>query len=371
MKQFVRRPEKKSVLRVAVHVLVWAILLILPTYLITGESPRDRTFLREVWQQIFCYGIIFYVSYLWLVPRFFFARRKVLFFLSVLLLITASTVAIWGVLRSDKEVFEGKGPRVAPPADFAPGPELNERPSSFRERKPHGLKNWPLFNFALTSLLVSGLSLGLRFSEKLSQNEKLRKEAEKERADQELNLLKNQINPHFLFNTLNTIYSLALVNSEHTAEAVMKLSEMMRYVLQDVNREKVPVALELDYIRHYVGLQQLRLNQNITVVLEVKDDDAGQQVAPILLIPFVENVFKHGTSAHERAEILIRIKCSGNTLELKTINRIFPERYKEEGSGIGLTNTRKRLELIYPGKHQLDLKDEGDRFFVNLTIELS
>jgi LytS/YehU family sensor histidine kinase len=269
--------------------------------------------------------------------------------------------------RGDFERFD----RQRAPLSLSPREGRAEMPPPpLHERKSRGPKAWPLVSFALTSILVSGLSLGLRFSEKLSQNEKLRKEAEKERADQELILLKNQINPHFLFNTLNTIYSLALVNSEHTAEAVMKLSDMMRYVLQDVNREKVPVTLELDYIRHYVGLQQLRLNRNITVILEIDDDGGGQEIAPILLVPFVENVFKHGISAHEAAEILIRIRCQGNAVELKTVNRIFPDRIQEEVSGIGLTNTKKRLELIYPGSHTLALDDSGGVFTVNLVVRL-
>lgn len=366
-----RKGDKKTFITIGIHMIVWIMLLIIPAYLINVESNRDLMFLREVWIQIFFYAVIFYTTYFWLVPHLFFKGRKLQFFLLTFLLISGITFLSWMIVQKNRSETERKMHRQDVPEMAASDRNPAFKPREFRERRPPALKNWPLFNFALTSLLVSGLGLGLRFSEKLSQNEKLRKEAEKERADQELNLLKSQINPHFLFNTLNTIYSLALVNSEHTAGAVMKLSDMMRYVLQDVNREKVPVALELDYIRHYVGLQQLRLNQNITVVLEVEDDDAGQQVAPILLVPFVENVFKHGTSAHEKAEILIRIKCSGNTLDLKTINRIFPERYREEGSGIGLTNTKKRLELIYPGKHQLDLKEDGDRFFVNLTIELS
>ena len=366
-----RKGNQKTFITIGIHLIVWIMLLIIPAYLINVESKKDMMFLKEVWLQIFFYALIFYVTYFWLVPHFFFSGRRLQFFLLIFILIVGITSLSWMVVQKSRGEMERTMHRKEIPDMAAPDRNPALKPPEFRERRPPSMKNWPLFNFALTSLLVSGLGLGLRFSEKLSQNEKLRKEAEKERADQELNLLKNQINPHFLFNTLNTIYSLALVNSEYTAEAVMKLSDMMRYVLQDVNREKVPVALELDYIRHYVGLQQLRLNQNITVVLEVVDDDAGQQIAPILLIPFVENVFKHGTSAHERAEILIRIKCSGNTLELLTINRIFPERYLEEGSGIGLTNTKKRLELIYPGKHQLDLKDEGDRFIVNLAIELS
>jgi LytS/YehU family sensor histidine kinase len=227
-----------------------------------------------------------------------------------------------------------------------------------------------LFNFVLTSVLITGLSLGLRVSEKLSENEKLRKEAEKERLNQDLMLLRNQINPHFLFNTLNTIYSLALIRSEHTAEAVMKLSDMMRYVIQDVNRDFVPLALELDYIRQYVGLQKLRLNEMVTTLLEIEGEPGGLDIAPVILVPFVENTFKHGTSAHEQATILIRIILRDTTLEMLTENRIFPGRPSGETFGIGLRNTRKRLELIYPESHELVYGETEGVFRLHLQIRL-
>ena len=127
------------------------------------------------------------------------------------------------------------------------------------DKPPAPIRNVPLFNFFLTSCLVTGLSLGLRFSEKLLLNEKMRKEAEKEKLHTELAFLKHQINPHFLFNTLNSIYSLALIKSDQTANAVMILPDMMRYVIQDEEHETVPLEPELEYLIHYIELQKIRL----------------------------------------------------------------------------------------------------------------
>jgi sensor histidine kinase YesM len=151
----------------------------------------------------------------------------------------------------------------------------------------------------------------------------------------------------------------------------MKLSDMMRYVIQDVNRDTVPPELELDYIRHFVELQKLRLNEMVTATLEIAGNPSGLDIAPIMLVPFVENVFKHGTSAHEPAAILISITLTGTTLNLVTENRVFPGRASGETFGIGLSNTRKRLELIYPDKHELVYGETNGVFHLTLNMELA
>jgi sensor histidine kinase YesM len=261
-------------------------------------------------------------------------------------------------------------PRERPPASIQGIPPGMPRPP-FPQKPPPPIKGWPLFNFMLTASLISGLSLGFRFSEKLAFNEKLRKEAEKEKLNTELTFLKHQINPHFLFNTLNSIYSLALVKSDMTAEAVMKLSEMMRYVLQDVEKEKVPLALEIEYLEHYVELQKIRLSENVEVQFAIKGEPDAFEIPPIILVPFVENAFKFGTSAHENARITISIRIAENQLAFQVSNQIFNGRKQTETFGIGIQNTRKRLQLIYPGKHRLDLTKTESHFNVTLMIVLT
>lgn len=359
-------------IKILVHVLVWLTLFILPTYLLSGKTVHDKGFVREVWFQIAFYCILFYLSYLWLIPAFFSKGKKTVWFVSIIV-ITALMAFATGEIRTRlREIYEEPPPRFIPPVShqFRKNTEENAIPAR-PDRRPGPGKAWPYFNFILTASLISGLSLGLRFSEKMNEQEKMVKEAEKQRIDQELAFLRYQINPHFMFNTLNTIYSLALMKSDHTPDAVMKLSGMMRYVLQDVQPEKVSLESEFSYIRDYIELQKLRLSANVTVDLVIPEDSRGLEIAPVLLVPFIENTFKHGTSAHENIVIKINLKILDKYLVLLTENRIFQERPGSGISGIGIANTKKRLDLIYSGKYTLDLTREDGLFKVNLTINLA
>ena len=358
-------------LNVLLHIVVWAVLFILPTYLVYGDSPRDRVFMMEVWLQLTCYAVIFYVSYAWLAPRFFFTAKHFVYFVYSTLLIVILTIFL-GVFIYHFDPFYHRGLREQiPPQDMARSydrPELLRPPPG--ENPPPPVRNWPLFNFLLTSCLVTGLSLGLRFSEKLLLNEKIRKETEKEKLNTELTLLKHQINPHFLFNTLNSIYSLALIKSDMTAEAVMKLSDMMHYVIRDVEHKMVPLELELEYVDHYVELQKIRLNEKVDVQIKIEGDPKPYEIPPMILVPFIENAFKYGTSSHENVVIRIDLTIEKGTLAFRVTNPVFSGREKPETFGIGIQNTRKRLSLIYPGKHKLELTSNDRIFIVNLEIVL-
>jgi two-component system LytT family sensor kinase len=359
-------------MKIILHGLVWVVLLFLQVYLIYGDTDREKAFLTEVWFQIVFYGIVFYISYLWLAPRYFFTGRKAAFFAGTAIIILAMAVILGLVNNYHEPVFRKEMPpgfaHRPGAAGLPPPPAMDVRHPP--KPKPGPIKYWPVFNFLLTASLISGLSLGIRLSEKLAFNEKLRKEAEKEKLNTELALLKHQINPHFLFNTLNSIYSLALMKSDMTAEAVMKLSEMMRYVLQDVTREKVPLELEIEYVVHLVELQKMRLSDNVEVKLLLEGDPKPYEIPPIILVPFVENAFKYGTSAHEQAVISIELKISGAILRLQVSNQVFRGRENTGTFGIGIRNTRQRLALMYPGRHALQVDDSGNQFMVNLMINL-
>ncbi|MEI7724584.1 MAG: histidine kinase [Bacteroidota bacterium] len=353
-------------LRILLHIIVWSVLFILPAYLLYGDSSRDRAFMMEVWFQLACYAIIFYLSYALLAPRFFFTGKKLLFFITASLIILILTFLLGLLNYHFSPVFHAGVREHLPPPDLAKNIDRREFP-----QPPPPVRNWPLFNFLLTSCLVTGLSLGLRFSEKLVQNEKRRKEAEKEKLHTELAFLKHKINPHFLFNTLNSIYSLALIKSDLTAGAVMKLSDMMRYVIQDVEHETVPLELELEYVVHYVELQQIRLSTNIDVQLNIEGDPKPYEIPPMILVPFIENAFKYGTSSHEKAVIAIQVNINEGFLAFKVSNHIFAGRENTETFGIGIQNTRQRLNLMYPGNHKLVLLNNGTEFIATLDITLS
>jgi LytS/YehU family sensor histidine kinase len=209
----------------------------------------------------------------------------------------------------------------------------------------------------------------------ITQNELLR--LQKEKLELELNALKSQIHPHFLFNTLNNLYSLTLKNSEKASEVVLKLSDIMRYVLYQANENKVLLNKEITFVKNYVDLQKIRYNQKYTINLEVEGKIEEQLVAPLLFIDFVENAFKHGLEKRFNDGFVdIKFIYNENRINLKVINSKGQsdhdaEKHDYEQSGIGLANVKKRLALIYGEKHQLDIKDTEESYTVNLNIDLS
>ncbi|MBN1199441.1 MAG: sensor histidine kinase [Bacteroidales bacterium] len=367
-----------------IHILAWIILFTFPLILITRDEGRESRFLLINYVQTLFYCCIFYVNYLWLIPRLFFRQKRLVYLLVAVLLIVAAALLTEGISgslfspRLEEGRFHGPPPGGPGPDKITGLPVMPDIPAGTTtgggphpvEKKPAPSKGWPVYNFILISALVTGVSLGLRFSGQLIQKEKERKEAEKEKINTELTMLKHQINPHFLFNTLNSIYSLALLKSDQTAEAVMKLSDMMRYVIQDVKSDRVPLGLETCYIGHYVELQRLRLAGNMDILFDVEGNLQPYRIAPMILIPFVENAFKYGTTSHGNATILIGIRMEEPVLHFKVSNQIFEGREQNETFGIGVRNTRKRLQLIYPGQHELRLINNGHVYVVTLTIRL-
>jgi len=358
-------------IKALLHVVVWAVLFIFPAYLILRDSERDKVFALAAWLQFAFYAVIFYTSYLWLAPRYFFSGKKRTYFIYSGIVILFFTVFLGLIFSWVDPQFRGAGgSRRMRPGMMQGGMQRVRAWPPPGQRPPSPVMYWPLFNFLLTSGLVTGLSLGLRFSEKLVLNEKIRKEAEKEKLHTELSLLKHQINPHFLFNTLNSIYSLALVKSDQTAEAVMKLSEMMRYVFQDAEQEMVPLAHELEYVGNYVEFQKIRLSGNMAVDMQTEGDPQPYRIPPMILIPFIENAFKYGTSSHENSVIRIAIRIGGGMLDLFVSNRVFPGRSNAENPGIGIQNTSRRLNLLYPARHRLVLTEKEGVFKAELNIRL-
>lgn len=182
----------------------------------------------------------------------------------------------------------------------------------------------------------------------------------------ELSFLRSQINPHFLFNSLNNIYSLAYQQSDRVLPAIAGLSDLLRYMLYDAN-EKVPLEKELEYIRKYIDLQRLRFEQPVKAELMVAGDISDVLIPPLLLIPFVENAFKHGEFSNENNGLLINIYTSNQKLHVHCRNKKGKQR-KDSGGGIGLENVKRRLSLLYPGKHVLLVEDKNDFFTVNLEL---
>jgi LytS/YehU family sensor histidine kinase len=204
--------------------------------------------------------------------------------------------------------------------------------------------------------------------------EQTAQQLEKEKLDAELKLLKSQINPHFLFNTLNNLYALTLNQSSRAPEMVYKLSQLMNYMMYDGNQTEVPLEKEIRYIENYIALEKIRYDNHVDVALSVYDNVEGVMIAPLLLLPFVENSFKHGLSNRiSGGWVRIEILLQGSTLVMKVENsKSLHEKEKsiKPVSGIGLQNVKKRLELIYPERYNLQIIDEEETFLVVLKIQL-
>lgn len=221
---------------------------------------------------------------------------------------------------------------------------------------------WSLF------MIVEAFSfaVGLLTQTNIQRSRRRAVEAERDRA--EISLYKAQIKPHFMFNTLNSLYGLFLTKDENALASLEKFISMMRYIHTSSMCDFVPLSEEVDYIRQYVGLQNLRLNEMTSVVVDIDIDDCSLAIPPMLLVTFVENCFKHGVSPVEKSCIRVRLHEKNGKLDFLTENRVFP--VKRIGEHMGIENCRKRLALIYPEKHRLEIIDEGTAFKVELTIDL-
>ncbi|MBK5286245.1 MAG: histidine kinase, partial [Bacteroidia bacterium] len=198
-------------------------------------------------------------------------------------------------------------------------------------------------------------------------------ELQKDNLQLELNALKAQVNPHFLFNTLNNIYSLALRKSEKTPEMILKLSDMMRYLLYECNVAQVPLQKEINFINNYIELEKIRHDKNVKIDFSLTGNLDDSEIAPLLLIPFVENSFKHGVNALVgKGWVDIRLNIMNKKLSLVVVNSK-PENNNGTGKekGIGLENVKKRLELLYPGKYTLSIEPQEEKFLVNLSVDIN
>lgn len=219
-------------------------------------------------------------------------------------------------------------------------------------------------------LVVTGFSLSIELIFELFRQILSKQEIEAEKNKAELALYKAQINPHFLFNTLNTLYGLVLTKSDKTESAFIKFSNILKYMYSQTTSDTISVNNEIEYIHQYVDLQSLRLNKHTQIIFETQTDDEQVQIPPMVLITFVENAFKYGTSSDIDCTIFIRILVKDNKLLFETENTIMGEKQEGKTQTIGIENCRKRLNLYYPGRFELTTQRENQQFKVHLMIQL-
>jgi hypothetical protein len=331
----------------------------------------------------------FYGNFYFLIPKLYFHRKYFGFALLNLCCFAAITFLPALIIHSPERATvlpspppgnnppphpPGERPFTPPPGDnpppFQPGPTQPFPGPSAAGGLPQAMPAQPplfmdisqhLFLFLVAVFLALTLRIRHRW-----------KRAEEEKLLAELAYLKAQINPHFLFNTLNNIYSLALEKSDRTPGAIVRLSSMMRYVLLDAGKGKVPLEQEINYLTDYIGLQQTRFESFLRVDFSVTGRPEGKKIVPLLLIPFVENAFKHGVNPEEPAPIRIRIDIGEQTLHLQVSNhKVTVQQPASDPGGLGIRNTQQRLGIFYSGRHDLLIEDGPATFDISLTLILT
>lgn len=365
----------KKILQVIIHIAVWTGFLLLPFVSFSGS--RDAPFAPERRLQFLFFTInlclmgFYYLHSLVLVPRLL-AGRKTLLYIVIILGLMGFFIYLpylyFHFVDFPSPHFPAGNQPGNPPGTAAP--HNFQRPGG--GHRPHRFFLFQASGTLFLFLLVMVISGGIKIINQLFRAERRNEEIEREKATTELALLKSQINPHFFFNTLNNIYSLAVTNSPGTAPAVMKLSSIMRYVLDDSRNNYVPLNKEIQFVENYIALQKDRITDKVTVQFSCEGNTDDKQIAPLLLIAFVENAFKYGVSTHQPSVITISVKISGTQLDFMANNQKFSTTMAGlSNTGIGLRNTRRRLELLYGnGKHSLHVDDDKNAFHVHLILDL-
>lgn len=258
----------------------------------------------------------------------------------------------------------------APPKDLMNLPLFEDDPNRDVDRPRRGMYRVllkPIFSL-LFMVLISTLYALVDYFFKEEQNKEDKK---KERLESELSFLRSQVSPHFLLNTLNSVLYLVRTKSEKAEELVLKLSDIIKYMIYECNNKEVPLSSEIQYLKNYIELQTVRFGEDVKITFHCDGDFSGYKIEPMLMVPYVENAFKHGTAAIVNPEIIVMIRMVGDCLELNVKNKYYtPIKQLNETGGIGKENVKRRLQLLYSDAHQLKQWVEDDWYMVQLKLTL-
>lgn len=329
--------------KIYLQAIFWITILVIHLAFLQNDRHPEETLIFYLVCIAF-YAFVFYFSLLWLFPRYYDRSKGIYTVASVLLL-----VSVYLVIQMVGTLIFGH--------------------DSPRRHRPF-LYYFALFKQAFWLVLVYMLATVYSIQQMLNQQVTRNKKVIEEKLQTELQLLKAQINPHFLFNALNNIYALTYMKSEKAPDSVLKLSEMLRYVLEDCSQEMVPLRQEITYIENFVDFYRMKNPGQRTIGFTQEVDNADIHIAPMLFIPFIENSFKYSRIEEDKKGFIhILLQVSQGLLTFDIRNSIFAGRPILPGSGKGVANVRQRLEIIYPGRHTLTLADHGE-YHVVLTINL-
>jgi two-component system, LytTR family, sensor kinase len=332
---------KKTNLLFHLFVLSLAIVIDLPHSLASLKEPAELTY--YIVTRVFPL-VVFYTCYFWLVPAYLAPKKIIAFATLVFLLVNVVTFTGYTILQIVHNAFDGRGFQLF-----------------------YGLRMH--FSGVIAMCVAAGFGTVFRivtgwFGE--MQNARILGE---EKLRSELMLLKAQVNPHFLFNTLNNIDSLILTDQAKASEALIKLSSLLRYVIYDAVKDKVPLKMELEHIEGYIDLQRLRYSRNNSISFEIDGDPEGKMIAPVIFMPFIENAFKHTTSEGIARGLEVRFNIHEDSIDFYCSNYLTLSENPEIG-GFGLENVTKRLEIQYQGRYKLQTGSSHEKYITMLTLSI-
>lgn len=327
--------------------------------------------------------VFFYLNYFVLIPKLYFRRKYILYALSILMMFIC--LIFLPTILTGRNLFSKSVNEIKLPSKISNSQKNNEelflkhtnqpplKPSNVKAPSPpfqprqrnsfYSILQEMRHNLLLFAVVLL-MSMLLRIQKRLF----LLKE---QKMASQLNYLKNQINPHFLFNTLNGVYSMAISGNKNTAQAIEQLSGFMRYMYNDFQSSKIELTNEFEFLENYIELQKIRFGDRLVVnKLFSKEFNSDLKIEPLLLIPFIENAFKYGVNIEKQSEITIKIILFENQLDCIVKNYITEECLYENSTKVGVKNTQKRLKILYPDKHHLEIKNTETEYIVHLKIEL-
>ncbi len=350
-----------------IHILVWAVFALAIFYYqpVISDIEIPYQFWIKQTAALSLLVIIFYLNSSVLVPRLLLKNHRAYYFVIIIGIVIAILFANRSLDRAYADFHErsqikaAQRMRPSGPPIFIPGTRS---------------RSGTTLTIAI-SALVLGISTSVTAVQKWQKDNQERKELAKDKVSSELSFLKAQINPHFFFNTLNNIYVLTSADPKVAGEAIHQLSKMMRYLLYDTQQGDNMLSQEIAFVKNYISLMKLRLTDVVKINIDTPANLQDMPLAPMILLPFVENAFKHGISATQQSYIDIIILQKDKLLDLTVNNSIRKDNgvSLETNSGIGLVNTRRRLDLLYPGKYKLDISEPNasSEFIVHLVLDLS
>lgn len=371
MRQIFSLLTKKNIIIILGHSLFWILYILIP-HIVIG-IPIEHPFIEFKMFETLILMVIFYINANILVPKLLLKKRIIVYTLIV-------GSIIFGGMEISKQYMPPKIPRNSITIESENKDIQKQSLNTFKNIDNENFKINHLHkkmkhieqkraNFmGVLLLIIFSLSTGYRYAMQMYSYEKKMKEFETAHIASELQLLKSQINPHFLFNTLNSIYSLSIKKSEDTPKAILQLSEMLRYITYDTTEQFVPLQKEITYIQNYIALQKMRVSTESNISFTVSGNAANHFIAPMLLLPFIENACKHGISAQGNLQVKSHIIIKQEYIDFTVQNTIYNTIKNDENKGIGIENVQRRLQALYPQRHTFQTKQTTDTYSINLVI---